>query len=68
MATNCYACGYRDNEVKSGGEVSAKGKKITLKIEDEEDLSRDMLKVSLYIVVDHIAGERAANASPTRPA
>lgn len=46
MATNCYACGYRDNEVKSGGEVSAKGKKITLKVEDEEDLSRDMLKVS----------------------
>lgn len=45
MATNCYACGYRDNEVKSGGQVSAKGKKITLKVEDDEDLSRDMLKV-----------------------
>lgn len=44
MATNCYACGYRDNEVKSGGAVSDKGKRITLKVEDEEDLSRDMLK------------------------
>ncbi|WVQ80770.1 hypothetical protein IAT38_002875 [Cryptococcus sp. DSM 104549] len=44
MATNCYACGYRDNEVKSGGSIAPKGKKITLKVEDEEDLSRDLLK------------------------
>jgi zinc finger protein len=44
MATNCYACGYRDNEIKSGGAVSEKGRKITLKVEDEEDMSRDMLK------------------------
>ena len=49
MATNCYACGYRDNEVKSGGAVAPKGKKISLKIEDEEDLSRDLLKVSLLL-------------------
>lgn len=45
MSTNCFACGYRDNEIKSGGAVADKGKKITLKVEDEEDLSRDMLKV-----------------------
>ena len=45
MATNCYACGYRDNEIKSGGAISAKGKRITLKVEDEEDLARDLLKV-----------------------
>ena len=44
MATNCYACGYRDNEIKSGGAISDKGKKITLRVEDEEDLSRDLLK------------------------
>ncbi|KGB74439.1 zinc finger protein [Cryptococcus deuterogattii 99/473] len=44
MSSNCYACGYRDNEVKSGGSISPKGKRITLKVEDEEDLSRDMLK------------------------
>jgi len=48
MATNCYACGYRDNEIKSGGAVSEKGRKITLKVEDEEDMSRDMLKVSFF--------------------
>jgi zinc finger protein len=46
MSTNCSACGYRDNEVKSGGAVSERGKKITLKVEDVEDLGRDILKVS----------------------
>ena len=45
MSTNCDACGYRDNEVKSGSAISEKGKKITLKVEDREDLSRDILKV-----------------------
>ncbi|KAH7881797.1 zf-ZPR1-domain-containing protein [Phlebopus sp. FC_14] len=44
MSTNCDACGYRDNEIKSGSAISEKGKKITLKVEDREDLSRDILK------------------------
>jgi len=44
MSTNCDACGYRDNEVKSGSAISAQGKKIILKVEDAEDLSRDILK------------------------
>ncbi|KIL58629.1 hypothetical protein M378DRAFT_170376 [Amanita muscaria Koide BX008] len=44
MSTNCDHCGYRDNEVKSGSAISEKGKKITLKVEDREDLSRDILK------------------------
>ncbi|KAF8637498.1 hypothetical protein AX17_002783 [Amanita inopinata Kibby_2008] len=44
MSTNCEHCGYRDNEVKSGSAISEKGKKITLKVEDREDLSRDILK------------------------
>ena len=45
MSTNCHSCGYKDNEVKSGGAVSAQGKKIILQVEDAEDLSRDLLKV-----------------------
>jgi hypothetical protein len=49
MSTNCEYCGYRDNEVKSGGAIAEKGKKIILKVEDEEDLSRDLLKVSLVV-------------------
>lgn len=44
MSTNCAACGYRDNEIKSGAAISEKGKRITLKVEDVEDLSRDILK------------------------
>lgn len=45
MSTNCELCGYRDNEVKSGAAISPQGKRITLKVEDREDLSRDILKV-----------------------
>ncbi|KAI9461442.1 zf-ZPR1-domain-containing protein [Boletus coccyginus] len=44
MSTNCECCGYRDNEVKAGSAISEKGKKITLKVVDEEDLRRDVLK------------------------
>ncbi|KIK58013.1 hypothetical protein GYMLUDRAFT_75097 [Collybiopsis luxurians FD-317 M1] len=44
MSTNCDRCGYRDNEVKSGAAISEKGRRMTLKVEDREDLSRDILK------------------------
>ncbi|KAJ7139518.1 ZPR1 zinc-finger domain-containing protein [Mycena epipterygia] len=44
MSTNCDRCGYRDNEVKSGSAISEQGKRIILKVEDREDLSRDILK------------------------
>ncbi|KAF9974463.1 nucleolar zinc-finger protein [Actinomortierella ambigua] len=44
MSTACDECGYKSNEVKAGGPVSAHGKKITLKMEDVEDMSRDILK------------------------
>ncbi|PWY91751.1 zinc finger protein ZPR1 [Aspergillus sclerotioniger CBS 115572] len=43
-ATACEHCGYRTSEVKTGGEVPEKGKRITLSIENEVDLSRDILK------------------------
>lgn len=49
MSTNCESCGYRDNEVKSSGAVSVQGKRITLKVEDTDDLSRDILKVCLLL-------------------
>lgn len=44
MSTVCDDCGYRSNEVKTGGEVPEKGKKITLKVENPTDLARDILK------------------------
>ncbi|EMC91527.1 hypothetical protein BAUCODRAFT_78900 [Baudoinia panamericana UAMH 10762] len=44
MSTVCEHCGYRSNEVKTGGEVPEKGRKITLRVRSQEDLARDVLK------------------------
>ncbi|RKP28982.1 zf-ZPR1-domain-containing protein, partial [Metschnikowia bicuspidata] len=44
MSTVCENCGYRSNEVKTGGEIPEKGRKITLKVTDPDDLARDILK------------------------
>ncbi|KAI5252750.1 zf-ZPR1-domain-containing protein [Aureobasidium subglaciale] len=44
MSTVCDHCGYRSNEVKTGGEVPVKGSRITLKVNTPEDLARDVLK------------------------
>lgn len=43
-AANCDACGYRTNDVKTGGEVPNKGQRIWLHIQGPKDLSRDILK------------------------
>ena len=45
MSTVCDSCGYKSNEVKAGGAIAAKGKRITLIMTDQEDLNRDILKV-----------------------
>jgi zinc finger protein len=45
MSTVCDICGYKSNEVKSGGAVAGKGKKISLSVTETDDLSRDILKV-----------------------
>lgn len=44
MSTHCDDCGYKSNDVKTGGEIPELGKKITLKVESAEDLARDILK------------------------
>jgi len=44
MSTNCGACGYKDNEVKSAAAISPRGTKLILKVTDKEDLARDILK------------------------
>ncbi|KAL5630588.1 hypothetical protein BROUX41_000460 [Berkeleyomyces rouxiae] len=44
MSTVCDACGYRSNDVKTGGEVPEHGERITIKIDNELDLARDILK------------------------
>ncbi|KAG6010875.1 hypothetical protein E4U21_002543 [Claviceps maximensis] len=44
MSTVCDDCGYRSNDVKTGGEIPEHGEKITLTVEDATDLARDILK------------------------
>lgn len=58
MSTVCDHCGYKSNEVRTGGEIPVKGKKITLFCDEPvEDLKRDILKsetCSMYIPELHL--------------
>ncbi len=38
MSFICDKCGYKNSEVKIGGDIAQKGKKIILKVEKKEDL------------------------------
>jgi zinc finger protein len=44
MNTSCDDCGYKSNDVKTGGEIPEKGKKITVRVKNNTDLARDILK------------------------
>ncbi|KAL7716376.1 Zinc finger protein [Entamoeba marina] len=44
MAFSCDVCGYRSNEIKCGGGVPDKGKRITFVPRTQDDLSRSFLK------------------------
>jgi zinc finger protein len=44
MSTSCDDCGYKSNDVKTGGEVPKLGKKITVRVKTDVDLARDILK------------------------
>lgn len=44
MSTVCDHCGFKSNEVKTGGAIPDHGTKITLYCDDPEDLARDILK------------------------
>ncbi|KAH3766532.1 nucleolar zincfinger protein [Pelomyxa schiedti] len=44
MAYTCNECGYRTNEVKCGGAISPKGRKLTLQVRGKADLDRSFLK------------------------
>ncbi|XP_057970766.1 uncharacterized protein LOC131159690 isoform X2 [Malania oleifera] len=44
MASSCDACGYRNSELKPGGRIPNKGKKITVCVKNINDLSRDVIK------------------------
>jgi zinc finger protein len=44
MAFVCDFCGYRNSEIKEGGGISEKAKRITFTVNDPKDLSRDLFK------------------------
>ena len=40
----CDVCGYKTTSVRGGGGISEKGTRLTLSVENEEDLNRDVFK------------------------
>ncbi|GMI44760.1 hypothetical protein TrCOL_g12019 [Triparma columacea] len=44
MSLDCAKCGYRSNEIKGGGAIPKFGTKVELRVEDEEDMGREVLK------------------------
>ena len=40
----CDSCGYKTTDIKGGGGISEKATKLTLKVENKEDLNRDVFK------------------------
>lgn len=44
MADSCDACGYKNAEVKGGGGIPEKGRRLELKVTTPGDLRRDVIK------------------------
>jgi len=44
MAFVCEHCGYRNSEIKEGGGIGEKARKITFSVEEPADLNRDVFK------------------------
>lgn len=44
MAFVCEHCGYRNSEIKEGGGIGDKAKRITFRVTDPDDLNRDCFK------------------------
>ena len=44
MSFNCEHCGFQNNEIQSGGKVQELGVKYKVKLQTNEDLSRQLVK------------------------
>ena len=44
MVSDCASCGFKDSEVKPGGNMSEKGRRVKLRVDKLSDLKRDLLK------------------------
>lgn len=54
MATNCEACGHKTNEIKSGSGIAEKGIKIILKVDNDNILKYDVVRVSVTLQVKRL--------------
>ncbi|XP_011882818.1 PREDICTED: zinc finger protein ZPR1 [Vollenhovia emeryi] len=44
MSFECEHCGYRNNEIQSGGKIAEKGIEMTLRVATSQDLNRQVVK------------------------
>ena len=44
MSFNCEHCGFQNNEIQPGGQVQELGVKYKVKLQTNEDLSRQLVK------------------------
>ncbi|XP_075222038.1 zinc finger protein Zpr1 [Lycorma delicatula] len=44
MSFDCEHCGFQNNEIQQGGQFEEKGKRITLKVNSQRDLNRQVIK------------------------
>lgn len=54
MASSCDACGYRNSELKPGGRIPEKGKKITVHVQRVDDLSQDVKSDTASVKIPEI--------------
>lgn len=44
MSFECEHCGFKNNEIQSGGKIEERGVRITLNVQTEHDLNRQVIK------------------------
>ncbi|KAI3420385.1 hypothetical protein GPALN_003686 [Globodera pallida] len=67
MSSDCDHCGFKSNEVKSGGATQENGCKLTLRIEENVDLVRDLLKSdTCQIIIPDLEIEMGQGVLPSR--
>eukprot|EP00271_Cylindrocystis_brebissonii_P001142 TRINITY_DN11448_c0_g1_i1.p1 TRINITY_DN11448_c0_g1~~TRINITY_DN11448_c0_g1_i1.p1 ORF type:complete len:547 (-),score=112.32 TRINITY_DN11448_c0_g1_i1:507-2075(-) len=44
MAASCDTCGYKSSELKGGGAIPPKGRRIALRVKTARDITRDVIK------------------------
>ena len=48
MSFHCEHCGFKNNEIQSGGVIQEKGVRITVTVANERDLSRQVLAFTSF--------------------